>query len=427
MSVKINDKTLSGRESHNFFSMKKENIKKLGIRNYTVGRFKKLKDIFEKDTGMVIGQCTKGFITNNNDPKRRIEFKKGESYVMPFNVYSQFYKSDKLFKPYRKPFNDYFKRYRGQDLTNKTLFIWRTGGIGDIIVAQSVVKAIKEKYPTCRIIFATAPQNIEVFYSWPLGLVDEVTTVPFRKEILEKSNYHLTFIHSIENCDETHSYNYFDIFKKVSGLDYNVDDYLSELKPLKNIDDKVKPLIPNNVILLHMSSTTKLRFMDPSIWIQTAKKLIELGYYVGFIDSKNNADKIDSFIGQLNIDHSRVLNLARISFDINHAIAIFNNCVGGICIDSSLAHVAGALRKPAVCICGPYPGYNVVGPYPTVIGVNADKDWNECGKYPCYYNSQEHLCPYLMAQKPPGCQSSIKSDTIVETLIDLINTNKKGI
>lgn len=412
--MKIDDRPLTQDDAFEIFNMSKDNLKKLGITNYTSKKFEKIHDIYKKDTGMIIAQALANFTLSINDVGTSI--KKGSAYVMPLGEFIQS-KKNKTFKAYRHTFSKYFKRYTGQDLTNKKLLVWRTGGLGDIIVSQSVIKAIKDKYPSCEITYATSPAFLSVFASWPSGLVDKISTLPFPKELLEENDYHLTFIHAIENCIESQKYNYYDIFKKIVNMEYETDKYISNLLVNPILKNQVKKQILPNTILLHMSSTTALRAMDNMKWVNIINILLSKGFNVGIIDQPKKAREIDLFIKGIRVDDTKVQNLAKLSLTIPNAIAIFDCCVGGICIDSSFAHIAGALNKPAAVICGPYKSYNVVGLYPSVVGVDPE-DWNECGKYSCHLNSQQHLCPFLCGgtRKTPGCIDSILEVKIVEAL-----------
>lgn len=407
---------LSNKETYLKQKLSKDKLKKLGITELQSGKYKTLKEVLEKDSVMVIGQCIENIES----------IKKGEAYVMALGVFqsAKTPNGKKIFKPYRHPFTKYFKRYKGQDLNNKKLLIWRTGGLGDLVIIQSVLKALKKKFPSVKITFATSHNFITLFNSFPFGLVDKAISIPFSKKELEEHDYHMTFINSIENCQKTNTMNYFDIFQKVSGIEYNPDEYMSTLHPIKILEDRFKTIIPRNTVMIHMASSTKLRTMDPLIWLNVIKLLNEKGYNVGIIDSPNVKTDIDKFIVSTGLDRMKVFNLANVSETINHGIAMANCCVGGLCIDSVYTHVFGALNKPAICICGPYTSYNVVGKYKSVKGFDPPKEWNECGKYPCHLNSQEHQCPFLLSGRPPGCLSCYTPEYIVEKFEEMLNVKK---
>lgn len=396
------------------FGMNKDNLNKLGIFYHQKGKFKTLNDILKTSDGMVIGesQVNANMKMGNGS---NIKLVKGEAVVMPLGQYVQG-KKNRVYKPYKIPFSTAFNRYRGEDLNNKKLLIWRTGGLGDIIVSQSVCKALKDKYPNVFITFATSEAFAPIFYSWPQGLVDDIAIMPFKYELMKSHDYHMTFIHAVENCLESTKMNFFEIFQKISCIDYDIKDYASKLIPIQNITKSIRPYVKPNTIVVHMNSSTRLRHVPTSLWAQVFKRLIDLGYNIGLIDNPAQADKIASFIASSPYPKDRIYNLALISRDVNYAVAICDLCVAGICVDSGIGHIVAALNKPGVTLCGPYTPHNITGNYTSVVGI-APIDWNECNKYPCNYNAQEHLCPYLAGGQGVGCLKAITTNQVIDAFL----------
>lgn len=417
MITKIKD--LPKEECFKLFGTKKDTLKSLGVTTVVQNKFETLKEMFENETGMVIGQCTsnKAVIT-----PRVTQFKLGEPYVMTLNYFLRG-KKEGMFKPFRKTFEQSFRRYRGQDLTDKRLLVSRTGGIGDLIVIQSTLKAIKEKYPTCKIVFASSHAFLDLFTCFPPGLIDEVTEMPFEKKVMDSCAYHLFFINAVENCIESTKLNFYDIYKRVSHLEYDVNNFKSELHPIPYINENMKQIVLPNTVLFHMNSTTRLRSVNPYKWVEIMKSILDKGYSIGIIDSPDKADQVNEFIVRSSLDTTRIQNFAKISKDISTAISIVDCCKAVISIDSAFGHIAGALNKPAVTLCGPYPAFNICETYENTIGLSAHPGYNACGKYPCFYNAQEHLCPFLVT-KPglyPGCLDSIQTETVISSFEQIIN------
>ena len=422
--VLVNNKPINGKDCLKQFNLKKDTIEKLGITNYKTGKFDKIDEILKKDTGMVVGKCVKTVNLNINGME--VPQLKDHSYVMTLDHFTKCFKSKKqesIYKPGNKSFKELFNRYMGQNLDNKKLLISRTGGLGDILISQSVVQYIKEKFPTCEITYATTAAFVNLFQSYPDGLIDRAAPIPYNVNVLRDTHYHLFFIHGIENCIESQDYNYYDIFQKITGLDYDAKQYLPKLIPNEKLVENI--LIPKKTICIHMNASTKLRRYPTEFWTQIINMLTSKGYFVGIIDSKNNATEIDNMIKALNFNTDKVFNFAKISKTVSHSISIANKCLGTITVDSFFAHVSGALQKPSVCLCGPFPQQNVVGYYKNTVGLNASEEWvnsvNHCGKYPCFLTGQEGQCPYVMANLHPGCMSSISPELIVKSLEEKIN------
>jgi ADP-heptose:LPS heptosyltransferase len=287
---------------------------------------------------------------------------------------------------------------------------------------QPIVKYLRNRYPTCKIVLATAPSRIPLLADWPKGLLDGVLTVPFSKEFLESSNYHLTFEGSIERCDESSKMNYFDIFKKVAHVKFDLKDFYPELIPNEFAIDTLKDVsIPENMVMVHMKSSTSLKNLELSKWKIIIDKLVELGYNVGIIDSRDKYAIYEHFIQTSNFDRNKVMNLSCYSLTVNYGIALLDKCVGLIGIDSSFTHFAAALEKPLVGIYGAFPGHLTTKHYKYAASVDPI-DWNECGMYPCLLGpNMEHICPYLSEKKVlPGCINSIDPERVVNKFHEIM-------
>lgn len=430
----------SYKDAHKKFKLTKDVVKKFGLENYVTDRkFKNIQELLEAPTAMTIARVTRDFVFDDI-----YQMKSGNNYVLPLSIFMDGYKTkgdvQKCLKPSKLKFENICNRYMGQDLTNKSLLVMRMGGLGDLIVSQSVLKHIKDRWPSCKITYSTKPAFMELFSNFPSGIVDHVVPFPLDAKVMMAHDYHLTFIGAIENCEAAQKQNYYDVYRDVCKFTYDSKDYISKLIPNHILMKSMKLLIPNNTVLLHMTSTSNLRAYPDEKWAEICRILIERGYKVGIIDNIKRQPEVNNFIiNTLNYidiknkgthavlnpnlsnksfieNRENIFNLAAVSDTITKAIAIYSACVGGITIDSSFAHISGALRKPAVTICGPYPAYNVVGGYETVQGLNPDDTWNnECGFYPCYLNSKEHRCPFRVSNLLPGCTQHISPESVVDT------------
>ena len=352
--------------------------------------------------------------------------KKDEILCMTFNVYQQVRKAKlngkTMFKPYRHHFSKYFRRYRGEDLNGKSLLIWRTGGIGDIIVIQSVVKQLKERFPNVSITFSTIEKNMPILASWDKGLIDRVTTLPFSLDVLKDHDYHMTFEGIIERCKEAEKENCYDIYNRVASQKYDPDKYNPTIKSDHILDKTIERLsIPEKTVALQTRASSILRTMPPEIMIDIINILHEKGYNVGIIDSQLYSSSIDKLISAMIIDKQRMVNLSSASKTILHGVSLMNKCIGAICIDSAFSHIAAALGKPVVTVYGPFKGKVRMKYYKNVDLVEPEDDWNDCGKYPCFFHDDRlSQCPYIERKERPGCMLSIKAKDVVEKFINLL-------
>jgi len=153
--------------------------------------------------------------------------KKREKYVMGLGVYQQLHAdpriaSKKFLKPAKIKFKNIYRPYKGQDMDNKTLLVFRTGGIGDLLFIQPNLLYLKEKYPTCKIKFACGPQYQSMVETW--DCVDEVLDLPFEFKQLVQADYHALFEGVIERCKLSENVNAYNLFTEWLGL--NLPDEL---------------------------------------------------------------------------------------------------------------------------------------------------------------------------------------------------------
>ena len=127
-----------------------------------------------------------------------INFTAGKSYVMAEDIEAQYRNlyGDKLAMSY--PFENFYKRYSGQDLNGKKLLVFRTGGIGDILFLNAPLRYLKKKYPTCFLRVASGcKQSLE-----NVPEINELYDMPFDSSILKDSDYMLYFQGIIESSSE---------------------------------------------------------------------------------------------------------------------------------------------------------------------------------------------------------------------------------
>lgn len=399
-----------------------EDLKKLGISPelfmHSPGHVDTLEDVMNLDPLMVsIFIERDGEFTADN---RKTKLVGNCDYVMPLGLYmSMLQGSNKAsMRPSKVQFKDKFRRYRGENLDGKKILIWRFGGIGDLMFTQPIVKYLKATYPTCRIIFATSPAFVDLFNCWPTGLVDNIVTVPFNADLLDHTDFHLTFEGSIERCNESKNLDAFDIFKRMAYLDFSIDDYPTELKPVPEVSLKLYPYVPQDTIALQIRSTSPARTLSLPKTRVLVEKLTEAGYTVGFWDSIQIFPNLDDFmLSQYFSMPDKIVNLSRFSRDIVWGVSLLNLCRGFIGVDSAGIHLATALGIPAVGLYGPIQSKLRVSHYKNVIGLDVKQGWDECLKYPCHaHNVTLNQCPYLQKRLPVGCMEDLDIDEILQSL-----------
>lgn len=419
--IKVNENSYKESLEKRQENEQRREAQKLGL---NLDNISKTYDTIENLIKVTPGMVTAEVVTNStmNMKNKKMNLKKGSVYIMSYGTYMMSYRDrfrgSKILKPHNKQFKKLFKRYKGQDLNNKKLLVWRSGGIGDIMFSQPVIKYLKEKYPNSKIIYGTAYHNISIFDNWPKGLINKVIHIPFEKKDLLSANYHLTFEGSIERCKEAEEINCYDIFRKVANLDFDPSNYPIELIPNQDIVDRLKDKVPENTVMIHMRASAALRMMSSENWKEIVDGLEQNGYNVAVIDSYNMGYIYDRFKEEQNLPN--LINLSEYSTSLNEGIAMLSLCKGLIAIDSSFTHLAAGLNVPVVGIYGPFLGKLRMQYYKNSDWVDST-DYDGCGLWPCFFHQHKiKECPFIAKNSLPGCLSSIEPTTVVDVFKKLM-------
>ena len=174
----------------------------LGISNDFLNQANTLEELKINPPNIVIADCKKNVSFLQNKFKQ--DLLKKHRYVMGLGSFMQLHfdtnQNLEILKPSSVKFKNLYKPYLGQNLDHKTLLVFRTGGIGDLLFISPNLKFLKEKYPTSKIIFACGIQYQSMVKEW--DYVDEVLNLPFDYTYLFKSDYHCVFEGVIERCKQ---------------------------------------------------------------------------------------------------------------------------------------------------------------------------------------------------------------------------------
>jgi ADP-heptose:LPS heptosyltransferase len=379
-------------------------------------RVKDLKELRENPPNIIIAKAVKTlrFVQNYFEEQ---QLTKNINYVMGLGVFQQLHRSSstgsrKFLKPSSLKFKNFYKPFRGQDLTDKTLLIFRTGGIGDLLFIQPNLFYLKEKYPTCVIKFACGPQYRSMVETW--SCVDEVLELPFSLRHLQESDYHALFEGVIERCKLAESINAYNLFSEWLGLNLS-DDLLIPKQSAKSdlVDFCLKKLSewniePYSFVLMQLRASSPVRTPSPDFWMILINELTKKGYDIILTDSPRQADHVDQFIRRVK-DPNKVFNFCKYSQSLDYSIALTSLCALTLATDSAMNHIAASLSRPCVGIYGPFPGYIRLKTYPKAAWVDAKRN---CA--PCFIHSQVPCKESLDGFSP--CYNSLDLEDIMEKI-----------
>ena len=398
-------------------------MRELGIKPDEITIVNNIEDLRKSPPGIIIAEAvmTTSFVQNWF---RRQYLVKKKRYVMGLGVYQQLHKSvmpgrkpKKVLKPAPTKFINSYKPYTGQSLDEKTILVFRTGGIGDLLFIQPNLIYLKSKYD-CKIKFACGPQYQSMVETW--DCVDEVLDLPFEAKHLYQSDYHVLFEGVIERCKEAETVNAYNLFSRWLGL--NLPDQL--LVPKQDpkeemIDECMKQLEKWNLqddsfILMQIRASSPIRTPRPSFWLNVINELTERGHNIVLTDNPRQAENIDNFIKA--VKHpEKVFNFCQYSLSLDYSIAITKFAKMTLATDSAFAHIAASLNVPCFGVYGPFPGYIRLKTYPRSAWVDAPK---ECA--PCYIHSNQP-CPKAGQDGFSPCYDNINIPDMINKIEEFLN------
>lgn len=309
----------------------------------------------------------------NENHKNASIMKAGVTYIVPEAFDNMLMKSvGPVFesKPYL-PANF----YRGEDLTNKSLTCFRSGGIGDLLFITTSLKELKKRYPTARLYLGCDSAFGEILQS-PAGDY-EIIDMPLEKSLLARSDYVLFFQGIIEESQEAEMVNAYDLFRKAFYLDsisdykpniYFSDYYMADVnRYLKKSQSFYKTQI--NIAIQALASVPK-RSVFPETLIKFINSLPSQ-YSIWLIGSSNQMNQINEII-QSTKEHGNVYNVSRYLPKLGHVAALLSKAQLAIGPDSSLLHMAGALGIPMIGLFGAFPSMLRLSHYDHTIGIDSN-------------------------------------------------------
>jgi ADP-heptose:LPS heptosyltransferase len=384
----------------------------LTIENFKM--FDHLNELKKYPPTIVITECIQNvtFLQNNFKPQT---FVKKEKYVISLGMYQQLSISpqnrSKVLKPSVVKFKNLYKPYFGENLDNKTILVWRTGGLGDLLFIQPNLIYIKEKHPTCKIKFSCGPQYRSMVESW--DCVDEILDLPFSMSQLIRSDYHILFEGVIERCKEAETENSYVLFSKWIGLNLPKELLIPKQKPKEDLVLICKEIlnqfnITDKFIILQLRASSPIRTPSNEIWSKIIDYLTDLGYLIIITDSPDQTKNVDLFITRLK-NNDKVFNFAKFSKDIGYSIALISLAYMTVSPDSSVIHIANSLGIKNIGLYGPFPGKIRLETYDQNIC-----KWIDCKSHcaPCFTHGHKP-CKYSIHGFSP-CYNSLDMNEFIE-------------
>lgn len=347
---------------------------------------------------MKIGICAKDFDFALGGHLIR-KFEKGHSYMMSEVLMRDIvmHAGNSLFGSIRDFDGSHYKKYKGENLDNKSIFIWRTGGMGDLCFITPYMKKIKELYPTCKIYFGCGTQYSDVMSKHPC--VDVFHTLPLDIELLKTTDFHIMFEGIIEDTSKRDAIekNAYDLFGEYFGIELSDEEKIPYLNiEQENLDyfkkhekDFIKISNPIKVGI-HLKTSSIIRDVHPDVLKKIVNELMFSHpniciYLFGYYEDAEIGNQITvtkDAIGRF----FPFYQITRGFRDSVAGISEMDLMIGG---DSSGLHIGAAFKKPLIGLYGAFTPYIRMAYYQNASGFHSGIKCSPCflhGNEPCDYS-----------------------------------------
>ena len=360
--------------------------------------------------------------------KEKVSIIDGVPYIMPDNMAReilQIYGQGILYRDV--DFDMFYKKYRGESLNNKSLFCFRSGGIGDLIFMLGGIKNLKAKYPTCKITVGSSPKNLSIFYN--NAFIDKTCSIPYPYTIAENADYHLHFENIIEENSLAEKINAYDLFLKAFYLEPKNISTNSKVPEIfinednsKKINDflKSKSVTGDDLVVGYQLVTSSIIRDYP---IKHARKLLKI-----LADKKYKVLLLGHgasgyhYIEELGLNDENLIDCTRISEELHDFFALVQNCNAVIGGDSSMLHLAGSFNIPLLGLFGAFDSDLRLKYYKNAVAINGKPICAPCfahGNLPCRNRTKNDFS---------ACMELIQPEKILEVfeqqIVPLIKYNQ---
>ena len=309
------------------------------------------------------------------------------------------------------------------DYNGRSIYLFRGGGFGDLMMATPTVREIKRRWPRARVVFVTLPEYAVVLE----GLDCEVRTGFVEEEELAQATASIFFEGVIEDNAVAREVHAVEMFARWAGLDALAVRLPAAMGKTNSVesarqlregavtiqDSRLHRFVSEDLLRWAREKFPKRGGKRPRIGIQAAassavrtypaKLLVKL---IALLQEELHAEIcLFGKPGAVACELPLVLNLSDLSapmmgqlgltsqwrhggangLTFAQSAAMLSNCDLVIVPDSALLHVAGTLDVPAIALFGSFDGRLRVDPVAPVRVLQAGADcapcfWHESGR-----------------------------------------------
>ena len=241
-------------------------------------------------------------------------------------------------------------RHLPKDYTNLTICLKFVGGVGDAIIG---IGSVANQIKNCIIFASTMPHQKRLIMSM-CGVDNWIRPqLIHRPEVRKEFDVLIDLAGALNNSRELLADDYYSLIEKRVGISVRPGCFNFVAAPQKR----------NNrpIIALHPGASNLNRRWSDSKWQELAYQLVERGFYIFWLGTKDEFGFIDENIEKLSDTDEDLLWQAR-------QLAICSYFIG---TDSGFCHVAGVLSIKGTVLFGNTLPSSVISRYTSLCGVSA--------------------------------------------------------
>jgi ADP-heptose:LPS heptosyltransferase len=297
-----------------------------------------------------------------------------------------------------------------RSMNGHTVYLWRYGGHGDCLFMGPTIRALKTKWPRCRVVVVCGDEYKIAFD----GVNCEVMSSPIPQSIVEPGDAVYFYENLIEHNPEAEHIHAVDLFAQKIGITLDSRRLEWHVSPLEAIEALRRyPRTQSLRIGVQVAASSPVRSYHPSLLSTVCATLASMGHEV-FMFGKP---------GQMKVDLPGCTNLANDGLGMRESVAVLQTCDVALTPDSSLFHVAQALSIPTVAIFGSFPSaLRVTNPdFCTVLEPKG-------GCSPCFFHSSQNIVfpPNRPCTHAKFCTviASITPEQVIDSVVELLGRQK---
>jgi ADP-heptose:LPS heptosyltransferase len=307
-----------------------------------------------------------------------LKIKKGNQYVMAGAVFNQLMRLYPGGVNRVDSFDKYYNKFSLKDFKEgDEIFLFRSGGIGDIMFMLPLIKILKEKHKA-KIKVATSPMYCSVLFN--NLYIDKIIQMPFELNEIKKSKFHLMFEGVIEDkTKQSQVFHAVDLFLNEAGFNFreiSSDDkipeiFISPIEKKKVLNEMKKKRIDfaAKKIGIQLESSSPIRTYPVDKMIVIMKKLFDRGFCVFAFGGKRQED-LGKYLNDIFVGQKNFVNFIYPGRSLRDAIIYTSFLDACIAPDSAFIHIAGAIGIPIVGIYGCFPSLIRMRYYKKAIGID---------------------------------------------------------